>query len=78
MTTKGCKLCEQKLDWAWIDEGWLYMQHPNTKEEMLTFPVHFCPWCGKKFDEERMMPKITPKEWKHQMQEQEVENEIDH
>ena len=80
-----CKLCENKIDYAWIEEGWLYLMSESLSDAkitvpsdaVVTFPCHYCPWCGKIMREERMMPRITPKEWKHQMQEQEAENEVD-
>ena len=71
-----CKLCENKLDYAKIEEGWLHLQDESLPNAVITFPVHYCPWCGTKL-EERMMPKITPRSWKHQMQEQEAENDLD-
>lgn len=71
-----CDLCEGKgLDYAKIKNGWLYMSDDAFPEAVFTFPVHFCPWCGKKQKDERMMPKITPRDWKYQMQEQEAEND---
>lgn len=70
-----CKLCENKLDYAKIEEGWLYLEDESIPDGVITFPCHHCPWCGEEMREERTMPRITPKEWKYQMQEQEAENE---
>ena len=70
-----CKLCEGKLDYARIEEGWLYIESEIDKVYDMTFPCSYCPWCGEKMPDERMMPRITPRSWKHQMQEQEAENE---
>ena len=67
-----CRLCEDKTSIGKIKHGWLYIHWEGGDG---TFPVHFCPWCAKKIKEERMMPKITPRDWKYQMQEQEVDNE---
>lgn len=69
-----CKLCENKLDYAKIEEGWLYLQEESLPNAVITFPISYCPWCANKLAQGRMMPRITPKEWKHQMQEQEAEN----
>ena len=69
-----CKLCEERTTYAWIDEGWLYMEDVKIPNGVVTFPVHYCPWCGRELRDGRVMPKITPREWKHQMQEQEAEN----
>ena len=69
-----CKLCEGKIANRKVKDGWLFLideQLPNGK---IAFPVHYCPWCGEEQEDERMMPKITPREWKWQMQEQEAEN----
>ena len=70
-----CKLCENKLDYAYINEGWLYVTCNNCcSKDTSEIPIHFCPWCGEKLKEkESMMPKITPRDWKYQMQDQEAE-----
>ena len=75
-----CKLCENKLDYAKIEEDWLYLEDESLPNAVIAFPCHYCPWCGVKtsrgsFDFGRMMPKITPHDWKEQMREQEAENE---
>ena len=71
-----CKLCDNKLDYAKIEEGWLYLEDESMPKAVITFPCHYCPWCGEDMSgDERMMPKITPREWKEQMREQEAENE---
>lgn len=67
-----CRLCENKTSIAKINDGWLCIDWDNGGAR---FPVHYCPWCAKKIKEERMMPKVTPKYWKYEMQEQEAENE---
>ena len=69
-----CKLCEERTDYAWIDKGWLYMEDAQIPNGVVTFPVHYCPWCGRKLDDERMMPKIVTRDMKEQMREQEAEN----
>lgn len=71
-----CKLCGGKLDYAYIEDGWLYIESEILyKAKEISFPISFCPWCGAKLTEkERMMPKVTPRDWKYQMQEQEAEN----
>lgn len=71
-----CKLCENKLPYARIDNGWLYIESNIDPGCRAVFAVGYCPWCGKEITDSRMMPKITPKEWKYQMQEQESENEL--
>lgn len=70
-----CKLCEGKLTNRKIEEGWLYLEDDQLPNAVIAFPVHYCPWCGRKLRDERMMPRITPKAWKEQMQEQEAERE---
>ena len=71
-----CKLCEGKLTNRRVEDGWLYLEDDQLPNAIISFPVHFCPWCGKKMDGERIMPKVTPRDWKYQMQEQEAENDI--
>lgn len=66
-----CVLCENKSASASLVKGWLYLERNGVS---IQFPVHYCPWCGKEQEDERMMPKITPREWKWEMQEQEAEN----
>ena len=66
-----CKLCENKSRAGKIVKGWLYLERNG---KTIEFPVHHCPWCGEKQKEERIMPGITPREWKWEMQEQEAEN----
>lgn len=70
-----CNLCDNQLDYAKIEEEWLYLEDDELEGVVITFPCHYCPWCGKKMNGERMMPRVTPKTWKHQMQEQEAEND---
>ena len=69
-----CKLCENKEEGIRIKGGWLtYID--DDYELKAVIPMSFCPWCGEKLKgKERMMPEITPREWKYQMQEQEAEN----
>lgn len=69
-----CKLCEGKLNYANINNGWLILKDEQLPEALITFPASYCPWCGTKQKNDRFMPKVTPREWKHQMQEQEAEN----
>ena len=69
-----CKLCEGKLINRKVKDGWLFIIDDQLPNGSIAFPVHYCPWCGKEQEDERMMPKITPREWKWQMQEQEAEN----
>ena len=68
-----CKLCEERTTYAWIDEGWLYMEDAQIPNGVVTFPVHYCPWCGRELKDERMMPKIVTRDMKEQMREQEAE-----
>lgn len=70
-----CKLCEERATYAWIKEGWLYMEDSQIPNGVVTFPVHYCPWCGRKLDDERMMPKIVTHDMKEQMREQEAEQD---
>ena len=71
-----CKLCEGKYETAHIDEnGWLHVQADGDKVSFTCFPIGYCPWCGEKVNQKLKMPKITPRDWKYQMQEQEAENE---
>lgn len=71
-----CKLCENKLNYVHIHEGWIYINcNYCGGQNTANLPINFCPWCGEKLNgKERMMPKITPRDWKYQMQEQEAEN----
>lgn len=71
-----CKLCENKLDYAYIYEGWVYIKCNNCGTQDTTgLPINFCPWCGEKITGNKsIMPKIVPRAWKYQMQEQEAEN----
>ena len=74
-----CELCENKVEYATIEDGFLYMEDVNLPKATITFPVHFCPWCGKDLNvHAHDLPKITPRAWKYQMQEQEEENDINH
>lgn len=67
-----CKLCDNKLSYAKVKDGWMYIDVDNCN---FSFPIHYCPWCGEKLKgKERMMPRITPRDWKYQMQEQEAED----
>jgi hypothetical protein len=69
-----CELCNNHLTYAQIKGGWLYLIEEGDSDAVITFPIEYCPWCSKKITEQRMMPKITPRDWKYQMQEQEAEN----
>lgn len=54
-----CKLCEGKLEYAKIKEGWLYLEDEQLSDAVITFAVHYCPWCGDKLSDERMMPELN-------------------
>ena len=71
-----CGLCDgtSKMSYAEVKEGWLHLYTEEVKDGMIAFPVTYCPWCGEKVKDSRMMPKITPRDWKYQMQEQEAED----
>ena len=70
-----CRLCEGKYETAYIDEnGWLHVQVTGNKVSFTCFPISYCPWCGEKVNQKLKLPKITPRDWKYQMQEQESEN----
>lgn len=69
-----CKLCEGKLDYARIEEGWLYIESEINKVYDMTFPCSYCPWCGEKINNERMMPRIVTHHMKEEMREQEAES----
>ena len=72
-----CKLCEGKYETAHIDEnGWLHVQVTGNKVSFTCFPISYCPWCGEKVNQKLKLPKITPRDWKYQMQEQEAEREM--
>ena len=69
-----CKLCEGKYETAHIDEnGWLHVQVTGNKVSFTCFPISYCPWCGEKVNQKLKLPKITPRDWKYQMQEQEAQ-----
>ena len=70
-----CKLCDGKYESAHIDEnGWLHVRVIGDKVSFTCFPINVCPWCGKQVEQKIKLPKITPRDWKYQMQEQEAEN----
>ena len=69
-----CRLCDGEYETAYIDEhGWLHVMVIGKDNTFTCFPIHFCPWCGKKVEDKMKLPKITPRDWKYQIQEQEAE-----
>ena len=73
-----CKLCDGEYETAYIDEhGWLHVMVIGQDNTFTCFPIHYCPWCAKKIKDQTKLPKITPRDWKYQMQEQEADNELD-